>query len=142
MIDIPIPLSAIAIILCIHWYADFFCQTNWQATNKSHNNKAFTSHVVSYFSNTWIFLAIAAHFTLIHADKNSGWYWIGLLTYPIVNAILHWITDYFTSRLNSKLWKKGMEQGNLHNFFVAVGADQLIHYFCLFGTLYIMAMIS
>jgi hypothetical protein len=41
----------------------------------------------------------------------------------------HWFTDYYTSRLNSKLWSKG----DVHNFFVNVGFDQVLHYIQLFG---------
>lgn len=38
--------------------------------------------------------------------------------------------DYFTSRLNSKLWA----QGRTHDFFVAVGFDQVLHYIQLILT--------
>jgi hypothetical protein len=53
-----------------------------------------------------------------------------LLLFPIITFIAHTITDYFTSRLNAKLWAKG----NVHNFFVSIGFDQYLHYLQLFIT--------
>jgi hypothetical protein len=52
------------------------------------------------------------------------------LQFGFITFIFHTITDYFTSRLNSKLWKKG----DVHNFFVSIGFDQVLHYVQLFLT--------
>jgi len=48
-----------------------------------------------------------------------------------LNFGLHFFTDYVTSRASSLLWK----EGKVHDFFVTIGADQMIHYFTIFGTL-------
>jgi len=53
----------------------------------------------------------------------------------LITFITHTITDYFTSRLNSKLW----EQGKVHNFFVALSFDQILHYVQLFLTYWFLA---
>jgi hypothetical protein len=58
--------------------------------------------------------------------------WFSTLTF-----IFHWSTDYVTSRLNSKLWAKG----DVHNFFVSVGFDQVLHYAQLFLTYYLLKTI-
>ena len=58
-----------------------------------------------------------------------AWYFV------IITFICHTVTDYFTSRLNSKLWAKG----DVHNFFVSVGFDQVLHYAQLFLTYKILA---
>lgn len=43
--------------------------------------------------------------------------------------VCHTITDYFTSRLNTKLYKAN----KIHEFFVSIGFDQILHYVQLFG---------
>jgi hypothetical protein len=40
-----------------------------------------------------------------------------------INGVLHWITDYFTSRLNAHLWQAKRTKA----FWIGIGADQLIH---------------
>ncbi len=54
-----------------------------------------------------------------------------ILVWAVVNGVLHFITDAITSRITSKLWQKN----DMHNFFVVVGFDQLVHYACLFITM-------
>jgi hypothetical protein len=54
--------------------------------------------------------------------------------FVLITFIAHTITDYFTSRLNSKLW----QQGKVHNFFISVGFDQVLHYIQLFTTYYLL----
>jgi len=121
-------------LLAMHWLADFVCQTNWQATNKCHDNDALSLHVLTYVS---VFIGCGF---ILHAwywivmDYNTlfgyaPWHWIG---FCVVNGAIHWVVDYFTSRLNSSLWK----QGQIHDFFVSVGFDQFIHATCLFLTYY------
>jgi hypothetical protein len=123
-------------ILFIHWFADFVLQTHWQATNKSKDNRALTAHVATY-SLVWcltivLFAIVGNHFNGLSAKQLHWSPW--LMLFPIITFILHWITDYFTSRLNSKLWAKG----DVHNFFVSVGFDQFLHYLQLFITYYIL----
>ena len=112
-------------IIVIHWVSDFVLQTHWQATNKSKDNKALTMHVLSY-STVW--LLTANIYSIITGN------YLMLALFPIITFVCHWITDYFTSRLNSKLWAKG----DIHNFFVSVGFDQVLHYVQLFLTYYLL----
>lgn len=112
-------------IIVIHWVSDFVLQTHWQPTNKSKDNKALTMHVLSY-STVW--LLTANIYSIITGN------YLMLALFPIITFVCHWITDYFTSRLNSKLWAKG----DIHNFFVSVGFDQVLHYVQLFLTYYLL----
>lgn len=109
-------------VIAVHWIADFVLQTDWQAKNKSSNNIALLLHVTTYS----ICLTFFAVYITINNQEFMWKEWV------IANAVLHFITDYITSRINTYLWSKG----RVHDFFVSVGFDQVIHYACLFGTLF------
>ncbi len=47
-----------------------------------------------------------------------------------VNALIHMVVDYFTSRASSKLWA----DKKVHWFFVVIGLDQFLHTVCLIYT--------
>ena len=69
-------------------------------------------------------------FGYINKTQTTEWYVLNTLFFVGITFVCHTITDYFTSRLNSKLWAKG----DVHNFFVSVGFDQVLHYVQLFLT--------
>jgi len=108
-------IDIVLFILFIHWVSDFLCQTDWMAQNKSKNWKALLVHTMVYST---IFMVIG-HFYGIFIEN----IWFGM-QFGAITFICHTITDYFTSRLNSKLWK----EQKVHWFFVSVGFDQLLHY--------------
>jgi anaerobic C4-dicarboxylate transporter len=105
------PLWQFVALLALHWIADFVLQTHWQATNKSKNNEALAAHVGSYS------LALLIGSALIFGQSAAWLYFVA------INAVLHFATDYFTSRASSRLYAKQ----DWHNFFVVIGFDQLIH---------------
>ncbi len=119
-----ITLPEILVILLIHWFSDFVLQSDEQAKNKSKSNAALTQHVATY-SLVWFFFANA--YTIVTQNYNMEFF--ALITFGC-----HWVTDYFTSRLNSKLYAKG----DIHNFFVSIGADQYLHFAQLFITFYLL----
>lgn len=106
-------------VLFIHWIADFVLQTDEQAKNKSTSNTALTSHVFMY-SLIWSFVSIF----WVAFGAGSVWF----LVFGPVTFTCHWITDYFTSRLNTRLFKCN----KIHEFFVSIGFDQILHYVQLF----------
>lgn len=110
-------------IIIVHWFADFVLQTDKQAKGKSKNWKDLLSHTFNYSLTFWCFAVIAFNGNLIKACY-----------FYVITLVLHTITDYFTSRLNSKLW----EQGKVHYFFVSIGFDQVLHYVQLFTTYYLL----
>lgn len=116
-------------IILIHWFADFVLQTDKQAKGKSKNWDDLLSHTLNY-SLFWIVPMLIIVFSG-YTRLEVGWSQWMLLFIPIT-FITHTITDYFTSRLNSKLWS----EGKVHNFFVSVGFDQVLHYVQLFTTYY------
>jgi hypothetical protein len=119
-------------IIFIHWVADFVLQTNKQAQGKSKNWNDLLSHTFTY-SAMWVF-ASCLLIGYANKEQTTQWYVIHSLLFAFITFIAHTVTDYFTSRLNSKLWAKG----DVHNFFVSVGFDQVLHYIQLFLTYYIL----
>ncbi len=108
-------------IILIHWFADFVLQTDKQAKGKSKNWNDLLGHTINYSLVFWCFAMI-----IFEANVFISFY------FWLITFIAHTITDYYTSRLNSKLWS----EGKVHNFFVSVGFDQVLHYVQLFTTYY------
>lgn len=102
-------ILAILAIVWIHYLADFLCQTRWMAENKSKSNQALGAHIAVY--TAWLFLFFGPLFA-------------------IVNGTIHFLVDYNTSRVTSKLYK----QKKYGPFFAVIGLDQAIHFTCLFVT--------
>lgn len=103
-------IYVLSLILAAHWVSDFLLQSSWMAQSKNKSNLALSAHVLTYGA---IFLLIT-----------------GAPVFVLVNMGLHFLVDYVTSRINTRLWAAK----EVHYFFVSVGADQLIHFVCLFGT--------
>jgi len=103
------------IIIFIHWIADFVLQTDWQAQNKSKNNFALLSHTSNY-SMVWL-LPMCFVFGMMKEGATTEWIVWSTLYFSVITFVVHTITDYFTSRLNSKLWAAG----KVHYFFVSIG---------------------
>jgi len=111
-----IEISTIFLILLIHWLADFTLQTHEQAIGKSTDIKWLSYHVGTY-TLVW-FIA----FFCMTGD------WIKAIGFASVTGLCHWVTDFITSRIGKPFWEKQ----DLHNGFVVVGFDQILHYVQLF----------
>ncbi len=109
-------------ILAIHFIADFVLQSNWMAQNKSKSNRPLLCHVFVYFVTFLILLTLC-----VPSSRYSDLYF-----FVYINAAIHFFVDWATSRINAYLWAKG----DVHNFFVGVGFDQLIHATTLISTAY------
>lgn len=96
-----IEINAVLVLLVCHWVADFILQTDKMAVNKSKSNEWLMVHCITY---TIPFMILSPAFAL-------------------VNGITHFMIDWCTSRITSKLWANG----DRHNFFVCIGMDQFIH---------------
>lgn len=121
MLDLPVLWQFVA-LLAVHWLADFVLQTHWQASNKSKRLDALGRHVATYT----IVLGIFAPFIF----DDIG---LAMIKFVVINGLLHFATDYFTSRWSSKLYAKQ----DWHNFFVVIGFDQFAHQFTLAMTMWI-----
>jgi hypothetical protein len=112
------------ILLAVHWVADFVLQTQWQASNKSKNLEALLRHVGVYT----IVLVFTVPFIFPGDLETHSARWFAFVA---GNGLLHFGTDFLTSRMTSRLYAKD----DWHNFFVVVGLDQLIHQVTLAGTM-------
>ncbi len=138
-------MSVVYALLVGHFVADFLCQSDWMALNKSKRWDALGVHVLVYSLVLFPFVAFwhdAAFLQRPMATYGVVWMFIG------VNAAAHFAQDALTSRLTSRLWflpqvGQGMQPewiqvevkgGYRHWFFVAIGFDQLLHYVTLFVT--------
>lgn len=124
-------LNIIIAICFTHFLADFVAQTHKQAIGKSKNWGDLLSHTLTY-TFTWVGLWFILG--LFSEQFHNIVYDIKWLYFLIVTFIHHTMTDFVTSRINSKLWEKKQ----VHKFFVGVGADQFIHYSQLFITFEIL----
>ena len=121
-----IPFSILFFILLTHWVADFVCQTDWMARNKSQSNWPLFVHCCVY---TLAFIPFT-----VWAIPVSNVIWFLVFTFG-----LHYYIDYNTSRITSKLSAQGKFGSNtIPNFgmFSIIGLDQFLHYICLIGTYY------
>jgi hypothetical protein len=101
-------MNLILSIIIVHWIADFVSQSDYVAKNKSKRNDILGCHAGVYTLEFLIF----------------GW------KFAFINGVIHFCVDYFTSRWSSRLWAKG----KVHNYYVVIGLDQLIHTATLIAT--------
>lgn len=104
-------------ILFAHFIGDFILQSDEMAINKSKDNKVLLEHAGIYMLPFYPLCFIF--------DVSIVWI--------IVNSFLHYVVDWGSSKLTSKLY----QEHKRHWFFVTIGADQLIHQILLIGSLII-----
>lgn len=104
------------LIIVIHFLADFGLQTHEQATNKSSSDKYLFYHVGVY-SLVWLLVTLPI----------LGVYSVAFST---ITFVCHFATDYTSSRIGKPFWEKK----DLHNGFVVIGFDQMLHYLQLYLT--------
>ena len=109
-------MITIILIFLFHWVADFLCQTHEMSLKKSKSILWLSYHVVVYTAVTTLCWSIFFGNTM-----ESPTMIISLIFG--LTFVSHWVTDYFTSKWTSRLW----EEKQVHNFFVVIGLDQLIH---------------
>ncbi|MEJ0054410.1 MAG: DUF3307 domain-containing protein [Bacteroidota bacterium] len=104
--------NTLILIFVAHWAGDFLLQTSSMAVGKSHSMKWLSVHVLVYSGTLFVF-------SLILFDLQVA------AIFVLVNATLHWFTDFFTSKLASKY------QNQPRIFYSVLGFDQLVHFSCL-----------
>ncbi len=101
--------NLIYLVIWLHFISDFILQTNYVALNKSKYLNCLLLHCGIY----------SVPFLILGVE------------YALLNGILHFIVDYFTSSLTSYFYATDKR----HWFFVTIGCDQAIHMTCLIATM-------
>ena len=109
-------VASLIYLLFVHWVADFVCQTDNMAKNKSNNFNYLLLHIAEY--------------TGVFTFLTGAWF---APEFIIINCAAHLLIDYATSKLNSYLWQKQQ----IHYFFVSIGFDQLLHLSLMVYTLWL-----
>ncbi len=117
-------------IIFFHWIFDCILQTDDQANNKSKSFVHLISNTITY-SACWV-MPICLFFGIVNNNHyvSSLQYVTASFLFGIITLCLHTLTDYYTSKLNTRL----LEAKKHHDFFVSVFFDQWLHYLQLFLT--------
>ncbi len=127
-------------ILSIHFIADFLFQSRKMAENKSTSIMWLSIHVFEYLITLLSVSLLFGHFI----TDNIGL----LIQYCFLNAALHWVTDFVTSKASSRCYfylsyyeknpqVVGSEEEKnkwTKRFWSIIGFDQFLHAFALLIT--------
>src|SRR5579859_3942608 len=106
-----------AFIMINHFIADFLCQSRKMGENKSTSMFWLSMHILVY--------------TIVLGFFSSFFFApIQFVNWLVINSVLHFITDFITSRMTTYFYKKQ----NMKYFWSTIGFDQLVHGLCLFYT--------
>jgi hypothetical protein len=122
-------LIEIILILVIHWFADFVLQTQWITDNQDRDMDALLGHTVTY-SLVWLCVGVLYSMSL----EGQAEQLYAMFLFPLATWAFHTIVDYFSTQRMNELFKRG----NMRNFYVVFGLDQLIHILQLFTLYYLM----
>lgn len=106
-------------------------QSEWMALGKSKTWNPLLCHTSTY-SALWI-IPIAVMLCVFYGFL-PNWAILGGIIFGAITFLFHTVTDYITSRENSKL----LEKSSKHDFFVSVGFDQVLHYIQIFLTFWLV----
>ena len=101
-------IKLLLLIIWVHFIADFILQTDYIALNKSKYTECLLTHCGIYSIPFLIF----------------G------LEYALINGILHFVVDYFSSALTTTFYVNDKRR----YFWWTIGCDQAIHMTCLLLT--------
>lgn len=103
-------------LLLIHWFGDYYYQTGNMALGKGKSNYWLTVHVATYL--TVLTIGTFGLYFIFYGEYEL----IKVCKFLIQNGVLHWITDYYTSRLANYYQERNDEKQ-----YAVRGFDQFIH---------------
>lgn len=134
-------LILIISIFIAHFIADFIFQDEKWATNKSKSFRALLAHTFMYSTVLITFGYCYLSYEIIMNDVSRE-YIVDMnsrvLLFGFITLVFHTVTDFFTSKLTSKLYSQGKFGSEIPNFgfFTVIGFDQVLHYIQLYVLFY------
>lgn len=110
-------------LLVAHYIGDAILQRAYLRRTKSTSNLSLSEHVMIYGNCLIVFIM----FLLLVDPTVQG---INLVIWVVLNAMVHWIVDYISSRTTSILYRNN----NIWWMMNVIVLDQLIHIATLFIT--------
>lgn len=140
-------LLVLLALFALHFLADFVLQSDYVAQNKSKSYTVLLCHVGLYVGS---FSMMAAALGPLFMPPPPFQDWMAFFG---ITFVAHFLTDAVTSRINARLWplracgRRDERQvfyfaATPHNFFVGIGADQLLHQAQLVGTAYGLGLLG
>lgn len=136
-------MLVITLALVAHWIADFILQPRWMAKEKSTSNLALAQHCIIYTS----VMSLVGIAIMISSYKDASTSTLIILSvaFGVFQGIMHYIVDYFTSRLAKYCYVKSTIEASVRDreqweskFWVVIGFDQMIHMIILLGSIIIL----
>ena len=118
-----IELKHIVLILIAHFVADFCLQPRKIAETKSEKISALCIHGIYYLIGTTVSLFLFMITGILRAKEIPIDPLLSIIKFLIINAVFHIIIDFVTSKISAYFYKKQM----IRQFFIVIGADQVIH---------------
>ena len=124
-----ISLILVLSVIVAHFIADFICQDEKWATTKRRSIESLLKHTITY--------------SVVLTGLLLGVLWIqplSILYFFLFNFATHTIVDFFTSKIVGQKFDNGHYGSSIPNFgaFSIIGLDQVLHYFCIFLSLYFL----
>jgi len=131
-ISFHMDIASLIIVLSViiaHFFADFVFQAEVWAIGKRKSFKLLLQHTITY--------------SVVLTTLLLGILWINplyILYFFIFNFIAHTTIDYFTSKLVGQRFEDKHLGSPIPNLgaFSMIGLDQVLHYICIFGSLYFL----
>lgn len=124
-----ISLIIVISVIIAHFFADFVCQAEIWALGKRKSIKLLLQHTATY--------SVVLTVLLLGILWINPWY---ILYFFIFNFFAHTIIDYFTSKVVGQRFEDKHLGSPIPNLgaFTIIGLDQVLHYICIFGSLYFL----
>lgn len=126
----------VVLVLALHWLYDFVDQPENIARNKSTSVSALTAHVTNYTLGVTFVLLL---YIFTSKSFNSFYDLYLVFCFGIITFLMHFITDFITSKQSSRCYANQRFYG-WNSFWFWIGLDQLLHTLQLLYTIKLLGL--